>query len=101
MRAQVDLLQWLVNRWSIQDQCFVIGAHRLEIELEDIYFLTGFPKRGEQLSLFGKYASFIAKKFEIEIREYAGVCIAQPRILNREYARAHCNSIFIYTLFHN
>ena len=53
MRAQVDLLMWLVNRWNVQDQCFIIGSHRLEIELEDIYFLTGFSKRGEQISLFG------------------------------------------------
>ena len=53
MRAQVDLLTWLVNRWNVQDQCFIIGGHRLNIELEDIYFLTGFSKRGEQLSLFG------------------------------------------------
>ena len=31
----------------------MIGGHWLEIELEEIYFLTGLPKRGEQLSLFG------------------------------------------------
>ena len=53
MRAQVDLLTWLVNKWNTQDQCFFIGSHWLEIELEDIYFLIGFPKRGEQISLFG------------------------------------------------
>ena len=53
MRAQVDLLTWLVNRWNVQDQCFIIGGHWLEIELEDIYFLTGFSKRGEKISLFG------------------------------------------------
>ena len=52
MRGQVDFLQWLVNRWSIQDQCFIIGGNRLEIESDDVYFLTGLPKRGEQLSLF-------------------------------------------------
>ena len=53
MRAQVELLTWLVNRWNVEDQCFFIGGHRLEIELEDIYFLTGLSKRGEQVSLFG------------------------------------------------
>ena len=36
MRAQVDLLTWLVNQWDVQDQCFVIGGNQLEIELEDI-----------------------------------------------------------------
>ena len=53
MRAQVELLTWLVNRWNVQDQYIVIGGHQLEIDLEDIYFLTGLSKRGEQLSLFG------------------------------------------------
>ena len=23
MRAQVELLTWLVNRWNVQDQCFI------------------------------------------------------------------------------
>ena len=53
MRAQVDFLQWLVDRWNVQDHCFVIGGHQLEMEPEDIYFLTGLPKRGEHLTLFG------------------------------------------------
>ena len=53
MRAQVDLMTWLVNTWDVQDQCFIIGDHQLEIELEDIYFLTRLSKRGENISLFG------------------------------------------------
>ena len=53
MRAQVDFLQWMVDRWSVQDQCFFIGGHQLEIEMADIYFLTVLPKRGEDLTLFG------------------------------------------------
>ena len=53
MRAQVDFLQWLVDRWSIEDHCFFIGGHRLKIESADIYFLTGLPKRGEDLTLHG------------------------------------------------
>ena len=31
----------------------MIGGHWLKIEPEDIYFLTGLPKRGEQISMFG------------------------------------------------
>ena len=53
MRAQVELLTWLVNKWDIQGQCFIIDDHRLELELEDIYFLTSLSKRGEHISLFG------------------------------------------------
>ena len=26
MRAQVRFLEWLVERWNIQDQCFYIGG---------------------------------------------------------------------------
>ena len=53
MRAQVELMTWLVNKWDVQDQCFIIGDHRLEIKLEDIYFLIGLYKIGENISLFG------------------------------------------------
>ena len=53
MRAQVSFLEWLVERWNVQDQCFYIGGHQLEMEPTDIYFLTGFPKRAEHLTLFG------------------------------------------------
>ena len=53
MRAQVDFLEWLVERWNVQDQCFYIGGHQLEMEPADIYFLIGLPKRGEHLTLFG------------------------------------------------
>jgi len=53
MRAQVSFLEWLVERWNVQDQCFYIGGHQLKIEPADIYFITGLPKRGEHLTLFG------------------------------------------------
>ena len=56
MRAQVDFLQWMVDRWNVQDQCFFIGGHQLEIEPADIYFLIGLPKRGVDLTLFGARA---------------------------------------------
>ena len=61
MRAQVDLLTWLVSKWDVQDQCFVIGGHRLEIELEDIYFFTGLSRRGEPLSMLVPYEFFDKK----------------------------------------
>ena len=49
----MELMTWLVNKWDVQEQCFIIGDHKLELELEDIYFLTGLSKRGEHISLFG------------------------------------------------
>ena len=53
MKAQVEMMTWLVNTWDVQDHCFIIGGHWLEIELEDIYFLTVLSRRGEKISLFG------------------------------------------------
>jgi len=53
MRAQVRFLEWLVQRWNVNEQCFYIGDQKLEIEASDIYFLTGLPNRGEQLNLAG------------------------------------------------
>jgi len=53
MRAQVRFLEWLVERWNVNEQCFYIGEQKLEIEPSDIYFLTGLPNRGEQLNLAG------------------------------------------------
>lgn len=53
----------------------MISGHRLEIELEDIYFLTGFSKRGEQLSLFrtrsgGQYvASLLLEFYDDQIKD--------------------------------
>lgn len=37
MKAQVELMTWLVNAWDVQEQCFIIGDHKLVIETEDIY----------------------------------------------------------------
>ena len=53
MRAQVRFLEWMVERWNVQDQCFYIRGHQLEMEPAYIYFLTGLPKRGKDLTLFG------------------------------------------------
>ena len=52
MREQVELMTWLAKKWDVQEQCFIIGDHKLELELEDIYFLTGLSKRGEHISFF-------------------------------------------------
>jgi hypothetical protein len=40
MRAQVHLLEHLVQMWDPDQQVFNVGAHTLTIDIEDIYFLT-------------------------------------------------------------
>ena len=44
MRAQVRLLEHLVRMWDPDQQVFNVGAHTLMIDIEDIYFLTGFSR---------------------------------------------------------
>jgi hypothetical protein len=41
MRAQVRLLQLLVNYWDPDTKTFKLDGQTLRIEVEDIYFLTG------------------------------------------------------------
>ena len=51
MRAQVRLLEYLVRMWDRDQQVFIMGAHTLTIDIEDIYFLTGLYRRGSYVSL--------------------------------------------------
>ena len=40
LRAQPLLLQRMVAMWEPNSQHFLVGDHYLEIEVDDIYFLT-------------------------------------------------------------
>jgi len=53
MRAQVRLLEYLIWMWDPDQQVFIVGAHTLTIDIEDIYFLTGLSKQGSYVSLTG------------------------------------------------
>lgn len=53
MKAQLDLLEWTVRKWNVQEECFVIGGHRLTIDADDIYFLSRMPCLGVDISLYG------------------------------------------------
>jgi hypothetical protein len=53
MRAQVRLLEHLVQMWDPYQQAFHMGMHTLTIDIEDIYFLTGLSRRGSYVSLTG------------------------------------------------
>jgi hypothetical protein len=47
----VLLLDHLIRMWDINDQLFHVGPHTLDIEMEDIYFLTGLSKWGAPIIL--------------------------------------------------
>lgn len=53
MKTQLNLLEWMVGKWNIQEECFVVGEHRLVIDADDIYFLSRLPRCGVEINLYG------------------------------------------------
>jgi hypothetical protein len=51
LRAQVRLLQMLVNYWDPETEAFNLDGKPLRIEVDDIYFITGLSHRGEVVNL--------------------------------------------------
>ena len=54
MRKQVGLLDRIVRMWDPDLRVFHVGRHNLEIEIEDIYFVTGLSKRGAPVAMSGQ-----------------------------------------------
>jgi hypothetical protein len=52
MRKEVLLLEHLIGLWDADEQVFRVGSHSLEIDIEDVYFLTGLSKRGAPIILY-------------------------------------------------
>jgi len=44
MRKELMLLEHLIQMWDPNDKVFKVAPHDLEIEVEDICFLTGLSK---------------------------------------------------------
>jgi len=53
MRAQPELLQYLISLWDINREIFVIGDQGLELKTSDIYFINRLSCRGEPVNLYG------------------------------------------------
>jgi len=51
MRAQVRLLQILINYWDLKTEAFNLDGKPLRIEVDDIYFITGLSRQGEVVNL--------------------------------------------------
>jgi len=43
----------LISLWDVDWEIFVIGDQELELEVEDIYYITGLSRIGERIQLFG------------------------------------------------
>ena len=46
LRAQPELLQYLINMWDADEQVFKLRDQVLELEVADVYFITGLSRRG-------------------------------------------------------
>ena len=55
MRAQLGLLEHILNMWNPEEQNFKVGAHILMVEVKDIYILTSLSRRGVTISLTGPH----------------------------------------------
>lgn len=44
LRVQLMLLQHMVGMWDPDSQCFMVEDQALDIEVNDIYFLTGLSR---------------------------------------------------------
>ena len=44
LRAQLELLQCLIDLWDVEEQVFRIRDQVLELDVSDVYFLTGLSR---------------------------------------------------------
>lgn len=52
IKAQLGLLEWMVRKWNVQEECFMIWYHRLTIDANEIYFFSGLPYYQVDISLY-------------------------------------------------
>jgi hypothetical protein len=57
MRKEVLLLEYLIGLWNDAEHEFRIRPHMLEIELDNVYLLTDFSRRGDPILLSGHLAT--------------------------------------------
>ena len=46
MRAREPLLACIISYWDPDHEAFVVQGHRIELTVQDLYFLTGLPPLG-------------------------------------------------------
>lgn len=47
----MELFKYLARAWDVQTQSFSLREHMLDIQVKEIYFLTGLLRRGAPISL--------------------------------------------------
>ena len=46
MRAGEPLLARIISYWDLEHEVFVVQGHRIELTVQDLYFLTSLPPLG-------------------------------------------------------
>lgn len=46
------MLHYLISLWDVDRDIFLIEDQELELEVADMYFITGLSRRGERVQLF-------------------------------------------------
>ena len=57
LRAQLELLQYLISIWNEHEQVFKLRDQVLELEVSDVYFITELSRRGPVPILIGSRPS--------------------------------------------
>ena len=57
LRAQPELLRFIVDAWDTEDQVFRLKDQTLELDVSDVYFITGLSRRGVRPILTGSMPS--------------------------------------------
>ena len=57
LRAQHELLRFIVDAWDTEDQVFHLKDQTLELDVSDVYFITGLSRRGARPILTGSRPS--------------------------------------------
>ena len=57
MKANVRLLEMLIDYWDVEEEAFMIDHMPLRVEVEDIYFITGLSRGGEVVKSWGRTQS--------------------------------------------
>lgn len=58
-----------MHKWNPEIQDFQIGAHTLEIDIKDLYFIIGLSKRGALVLMSGK-RTYVEETMNDYIHEY-------------------------------
>jgi len=43
----------MVSKWNIQEECFIVGDHRLVTYAHNIYVMSEIPRCGVEINLYG------------------------------------------------